>query len=196
MVERGLDDERHPLLREDVRARHVARGRHGEEDGGEVRDERLEERVASRRDLWGNCGVGGGRLVLVEVRGDGVVQGFTDLQPREPDLLGITGTRGVLTEGMSYCTDSASASSACGERRNASGCAGNNASTRLFTRACIDGKSSCWLDDTLNKAANLSNEVESSRILWWGPESDQWVDICAERGSHIMVEVLEQVLHS
>ena len=159
-----------------------------------MRDERLEERVASRRDLWGNCGVGGGRLVLVEVRGDGVVQGFTDLQPREPDLLGITGTRGVLTEGMSYCTDSASASSACGERRNASGCAGNNASTRLFTRAWMDGKSSCCLEDTLNRAANLSNEVESSRILCRRPRSDQWVDIRAETGSHIMVEIFQQDL--
>ena len=58
----------------------------------------------------------------------------------------------------------------------------------------MDGKSSCCLEDTLNRAANLSNEVESSRILCRRPRSDQWVDIRAETGSHIMVEIFQQDL--
>ncbi len=171
MVQRGLDDEGHPLLRENVRACHVARGRHGEEDGSEVRDKRLEERVALRGEFWGKSGIRSERfgiivrrLVLVEVRRDGIEQGLADLG--QPKLgRGIASMLGVLTEGMSYCTESARASSACADRRNASGCAGNNASSRLFTSACMDGKSSCCFDDTFRRAANLPNDVKSSRTL-------------------------------
>ena len=50
VVQCGLDHERHPLLCEHVCARHVARGRDGEEDGREVRDEVLLERGAARGD--------------------------------------------------------------------------------------------------------------------------------------------------
>lgn len=79
ILERRLDDERHPRLCEHVRARHVVRGRDREEDRREVRDKLVEERPAARRELRGEVrarGRGtagsGGRAVWVIVLEIGV----------------------------------------------------------------------------------------------------------------------------
>ena len=95
----------------------MACGCDGEQDGGEVPDERFEKRVASRGEIWSESGMRGHRsgvvrfgVAFVWVRCDSVIQGFPDL--RRGKLKQEDKDDRILTEGMSYFTESARASSA------------------------------------------------------------------------------------
>ena len=93
VLERSLNYERHPLLREHIGARHVACSRDGKENGSKVRNQLLEECVAPRRDVGRELGMGGRtvrvlyyRCRLMWVRCDAVIQSFANLARNVQDM--------------------------------------------------------------------------------------------------------------